>query len=62
MDAAIWGAELAFGDTQERIYIVEPTGSYEDDPNLTDKNFPAIRRSPIAVCIRLGLLVKLQNG
>ncbi len=40
MDAAIWGAELAFGDTQERIYIVEPTGSYEDDPNLTDKKFP----------------------
>lgn len=40
MDAAIWGAELASGDGRGRIYIVEPTGTYEDDPNLTDKKFP----------------------
>ena len=40
MDAAIWGAELAAGDGRGRIYIVEPTGTYEDDPNLTDKKFP----------------------
>lgn len=40
MDAAIWGAELALGDTPQRIYMVEPTGFYEDDPNLTDKKFP----------------------
>lgn len=40
MDAAIWGAELSQGEAQERIYIVEPTGPYEDDPNLTDKKFP----------------------
>ncbi len=40
LDAAIWGAELAMGDTPERIYIVEPTGPFEDDPNLTDKKFP----------------------
>lgn len=40
LDAAIWGAELAFGDGQERIYLVEPTGPVEDDPNLTDKKFP----------------------
>lgn len=40
LDAAIWGAELAAGDGRERIYIVEPTGTYEDDPNLTDKKFP----------------------
>ena len=39
LDAAIWGAELAFGDMDERIYIVEPTGEFEDDPNLTDKKF-----------------------
>jgi rifampin ADP-ribosylating transferase len=39
LDAAIWGAELALGDGRERIYIVEPTGSIEDDPNLTDKKF-----------------------
>ena len=40
MDAAIWGAELALGDSPGRIYRVEPTGEMEDDPNLTDKKFP----------------------
>jgi hypothetical protein len=40
LDAAIWGAELAVGDGPERIYLVEPTGLIEDDPNLTDKKFP----------------------
>jgi hypothetical protein len=40
LDAAIWGAELASGDAPGRIYIVEPTGPIEDDPNLTDKKFP----------------------
>jgi rifampin ADP-ribosylating transferase len=39
LDAAIWGAELAAGDAPGRIYIVEPTGPFEDDPNLTDKKF-----------------------
>ena len=40
LDAAIWGAELALGEGRERIYLVEPTGQVEDDPNLTDKKFP----------------------
>ncbi|MDL5511145.1 NAD(+)--rifampin ADP-ribosyltransferase [Arenibacter sp. M-2] len=40
LDAAIWGAELALGDGQERIYLVEPIGEIEDDPDLTDKKFP----------------------
>lgn len=40
LDAAIWGAELAFGGERERIYLVEPTGAIEDDPDLTDKKFP----------------------
>lgn len=40
LDAAIWGAELALGEGRERIYLVEPTGAIEDDPNLTDKKFP----------------------
>jgi Rifampin ADP-ribosyl transferase len=44
LDAAIWGCELAKGPegqegARERIYIVEPTGPFEDDPNLTDKKF-----------------------
>ncbi len=40
MDAAIWGAELAVGNRPGRIYQVEPTGIFENDPNLTDKKFP----------------------
>jgi hypothetical protein len=40
LDAAIWGAELAAGDGKGRIYVVEPTGAIEDDPNLTNKRFP----------------------
>jgi rifampin ADP-ribosylating transferase len=40
LDAAVWGAELAEGENRGRIYIVEPTGDFEDDPNLTDKKFP----------------------
>jgi hypothetical protein len=40
LDAATWGAELAVGEGRGRIYIVEPTGPIEDDPNLTDKKFP----------------------
>jgi rifampin ADP-ribosylating transferase len=31
---------LAKGDGRERVYIVEPTGSFENDPNVTDKKFP----------------------
>ena len=40
LDAAIWGAELSFGEERERIYLVEPIGEIEDDPDLTDKKFP----------------------
>ena len=40
LDASIWGAELAAGVGRERIYVVEPTGPIEDDPNLTNKKFP----------------------
>jgi hypothetical protein len=40
LDAATWGTELALGDGPGKIYIVEPTGPIEDDPNLTDKKFP----------------------
>lgn len=40
LDAAVWGAELAEGDGKEKIFVVEPTGDYENDPNLTDKKFP----------------------
>jgi rifampin ADP-ribosylating transferase len=40
LDAAVWGAELASGEGRGRIYVVEPTGEFEDDPNVTDKKFP----------------------
>jgi rifampin ADP-ribosylating transferase len=44
VDTAAWGAELAtaFAGSQERghIYVVEPLGPFEDDPNVTDKRFP----------------------
>ncbi len=40
LDAAIWGAELSVGEGRERIYLVEATGSIEDDPDLTDRKFP----------------------
>lgn len=41
---AAWGAQLACAlggtDGPGRIYLVEPTGPFEDDPNVTDKRFP----------------------
>ena len=40
LEAAVWGAELAVGAGRGRIYIVQPTGFIEDDPNLTNKRFP----------------------
>ena len=44
VETAVWGAELAtglaVGDERGRIYVVEPTGPFEDDPNVTNKKFP----------------------
>ena len=40
LDAATWGAELARSEGRGRIYVVEPLGELEDDPNVTDKKFP----------------------
>lgn len=44
LEPAIWAAELAVaqgdGTERERIYMVEPTGPFEDDPNVTNKKFP----------------------
>jgi hypothetical protein len=44
LEPAIWGAELAAAlsedDEREHIYVVEPTGPFEDDPNVTNKRFP----------------------
>ena len=38
--AAEIAAELAQGDAIPRVYVVEPTGAFENDPNVTDKKFP----------------------
>ena len=60
LDAAVWGAELAGGEGCGRIYIVEPTGEFEDDPNVTDKKFPGNptqsfrSREPLRVVGELG--------
>lgn len=60
MDAAKWGAELATSSLKERIYIVEPLGDFENDPNLTDKRFPGNptrsyrSKSPLKVIAELG--------
>jgi rifampin ADP-ribosylating transferase len=32
-------AALAKGDGPEHVYLVEPTGAFENDPNVTDKKF-----------------------
>jgi rifampin ADP-ribosylating transferase len=39
-DGAGLAAELAAGDAEPRVYVVEPTGDFENDPNVTDKKFP----------------------
>lgn len=33
-------AEIARGEGPPRVYVVEPTGPFENDPNVTDKKFP----------------------
>ncbi|WP_196248895.1 NAD(+)--rifampin ADP-ribosyltransferase, partial [Rhodococcoides fascians] len=40
LDGAVLAAEMAVGEGRPRVYIVQPTGSVEDDPNVTDKKFP----------------------
>ena len=47
MDTAVWGAELAAAlagsGKRGRVYVVEPSGPFEDDPNVTNKKFPGNR-------------------
>ena len=52
LDAAIWGAELAVGSGREQNLCRRADGPIMDDPNLTDKKFPGIRRFRIAPAIR----------
>jgi len=47
VDTAVWGAELAtalaVSAERGRVYVVEPSGPFEDDPNVTNKKFPGNR-------------------
>lgn len=60
LEAAKWGAELAASKSKERIYLVEPLGDFENDPNLTDKRFPGNptrsyrSKSPLKIIAELG--------
>ena len=60
LDAAKWGAELAKSKSKERIYIVEPLGEFENDPNLTNKRFSGNptrsyrSKSPLKIVAELG--------
>ncbi|MGK7379166.1 NAD(+)--rifampin ADP-ribosyltransferase [Planococcus shenhongbingii] len=60
LEAAKWGAELAASNAKERIYLVEPLGDFENDPNLTDKRFPGNptrsyrSKSPLKIVAELG--------
>jgi hypothetical protein len=68
IESAVWGAELAsaFAGSAERgrIYLIEPTGAFEDDPNLTNNRFPGNptksyrTRDPIKI---VGILSKWQG-
>jgi rifampin ADP-ribosylating transferase len=40
LDGAVLAAELAAGEGGGRVYIVEPAGAIDDDPNVTDMKFP----------------------
>lgn len=60
LNAAKWGAELAKSESKERIYIVEPLGEFENDPNLTNQRFPGNptrsyrSKSPLKIIAELG--------
>ena len=60
LNAAKWGAELAKSKSKERIYIVEPLGKFDNDPNLTNKRFSGNptrsyrSKSPLKIIAELG--------
>ena len=63
--AAEIAAELSGGAAVPRVYVVEPTGAFEDDPNVTDKKFPGNptrsyrSRDPLRVCGELSEWARL---
>lgn len=65
LEPAIWGAELANAlagsDLRGHIYIVEPTGPFEDDPNVTNKRFPGNVTRSYRTRHPLRIVEELQN-
>ena len=61
LDAATWGAELASGGGRGRIYVVEPMGEFEDDPNVTNKKFPGNPTQSFRSCEPLRVVGELVD-
>ncbi|GAA2496836.1 hypothetical protein GCM10010393_31090 [Streptomyces gobitricini] len=61
-DGAGLAAELAAGDGTPRVYVVDPTGEFENDPNVTDKKFPGNPTRSIAAGNRSGSLARSRTG
>lgn len=65
MEPAIWGAELAMSlsrlDGRGYIYIIEPTGPFEDDPNLTNKRFPGNPTKSYRTCDPLRIIGVVED-
>jgi len=61
LEAATWGAELARGEGRARIFIVQPTGLFDDDPNLTDKRFPGNMTASYRSAAPLRIIGELDN-
>lgn len=67
LDAAKWGAVLATSESKERIYVVEPLGDFENDPNVTDKRFPGNptrsyrSKSPLKIIAELSSWERLSD-
>ena len=54
-------AEIAKGDGKPRVYIVEPTGAFENDPNVTDKKFPGTPTRSYRSKLPLKIIGELEN-
>jgi hypothetical protein len=60
-ETARLAAELAVGEGEPAIYIVEPSGDFEDDPNVTDKKFPGNPTRSFRSTAPLKVIEELKN-
>ena len=65
VETAVWGAELATALTgtegRGHIYVVEPTGPFEDDPNVTNKRFPGNITQSYRTCHPMRVVGELDD-